>query len=84
MKKTRRRYDREFKISVVAELEVANLSLRSLASIASILAYLPDGEMSWPRILKKRLVVTEISIRTKQGLRNLRDCLARLMPRSSF
>jgi transposase len=44
MKKTRRRYDRAFKISVVAELE----SGKPLAQIARefIRAYPPGGEMS--------------------------------------
>ena len=46
MKKTRRRYDREFKISVVAELE----SGKSVAQIARRMGFIqvshPDGEMS--------------------------------------
>ena len=84
MKKTRRRYDRAFKISVVAELE-SGKSLAQIAREHSIHPACPlGGEKSWPRIPKKRLAVMETSTRTRQGLQNLRGCSAKLMPRSSF
>jgi transposase len=54
IKKTRRRYDREFKISVVAELE----SGKPLAQIAREYGIDPSvfpapGGMSWPRTPKE-------------------------------
>ena len=63
MKKTRRRYDRAFKISVVAELESGKPLLRSPANMASIRVFLADGRQSWPKIPKKRLAVMETSTR---------------------
>ena len=84
MKKTRRRYDRAFKISVVAELE-SGKPLAQIAREHSIHPGLPTRwRKSWQRIPKKRLAVMETSTRTWQGLQNLRGCSARLMPRSSF
>jgi hypothetical protein len=46
MKRVRHHYDRKFKISVVAELKVANRLLRSLASMAFIRACPLGGEKS--------------------------------------
>jgi hypothetical protein len=82
MKKTRRRYDRAFKISVVSELESDNPLAQIAASITSIRPYPHGGEMSRPRILKRRSVGTEISTRTKRGLPNWRDCSENLIPRA--
>ena len=84
MKRTRQRYDRAFKISVVAELE-SGKPPSQIAREHSIHPSLPSGgEMSWQIILKKHSAVMETSTRTRQGLQNLRGCSARLMPRSSF
>ncbi|MDD4652413.1 MAG: hypothetical protein PHQ34_09295 [Methanothrix sp.] len=46
MKKTRRSYDREFKLSVIAELEVASLLFRLPASRGFIRVFHLDGEMN--------------------------------------
>jgi hypothetical protein len=84
MKKTRQRYDRAFKISVVAELESGKPLAQIACEQASIQACPLGGEKSWPRIPKKHLAVMQTSTRTRQGLQNLRSCSAKLMPRSSF
>ena len=84
MKKTRRRYDRAFKISVVAELE----SGKPLAQIAREHSIHPALPSRWREELaenpEKAFSGNGNSTRTRQGLQNLRDCSARLMPRSSF
>ncbi len=84
MKKTRRRYDRAFKVSVVAELENG----KPLAQIAREHSIHPGLPSRWRDELaenpEKRLAGMETSTRTRQGLRNLRGCSAKLMPRSSF
>jgi len=60
MKKTRRRYDRDFKISVLAELDAG----KPLAQVARENGIHPsfcfaNGRPNWPRILKKHSDVTE-------------------------
>ena len=84
MKKTRRRYDRAFKISVVAELE----SGKPLAQIAREHSIHPALPSRWREELaenpEKAFSGNGNSTRTRQGLQNLRGCSARLMPRSSF
>lgn len=65
MKKTRRRYDREFKISVVAELESGKPVAQISASMGFIQVSHPGGEMSWLKIPKWHLAATETSTRIR-------------------
>lgn len=52
MKRTRRRYDREFKISIVAELEGGKPLLR-LPRAWHPPVFHPGGELNWLKILKR-------------------------------
>ena len=84
MKKTRRRYDRAFKISVVAELE----SGKPLAQIAREHSIHPGLPSRWREELaenpEKAFSGNGNQYKDRQGLQNWRGCSAKLMPRSSF
>ena len=63
MKRTRRRYDRAFKISVISDRENGK-PLAQMAREHGIHPGLPSrGEVSWLRILKKRSAEMEIKLR---------------------
>ena len=75
MKKTRRRYDQALKDQQQLNLRVANLSLRSPASIASIRPCPLGGEKSWPRIPKELLAVMETGAKIEARIAELERLL---------
>lgn len=80
MEKTRRRYNQNFKISVIAELGADKPLLRMPENMASIRALLADGRQSWPKIPNKHSEATEIGTKIRRRLQNCRGLTARLMP----
>jgi transposase-like protein len=86
MKKLRQRYNREFKISVVTELEGG----KSSAQIAREQGIHPSPPSRWRdeynmhRTLKKHLAVMESPANMRRGLLNWRGCLGNSMPRMNF
>jgi hypothetical protein len=83
-KKLRRRYNREFKISVVTELQGGKSSAKKPANRGFIRVYHPGGEMNLQRTLKKHLAVMESPANMRRGLLNWRGCLGNSMPRMNF
>ena len=86
MKKTRRRYDRDFKISVLAELDAG----KPLAQVAREYGIHPSLPCRWKTELaenpqkKKHSEVTEISTKIRQGLQNWNGFLAKPMLKLNF
>jgi len=85
MKKTRRRYGRDFKISIVAGLEGG----KPPAQIAREHCIHPSLPTRWREELaenpeKAYSAAMARGTSTRQGLQSLKGCLARLMPRTSF
>jgi transposase-like protein len=84
MKRIRRRYDRDFKISIVAELEGGKPPAQIAREHGIHPAFLLVGERNWPRIPRKRSAAMARGTSMRQGLQSLKGCWVRLMPRTSF